>query len=245
MIISFRYYISILLIFLSFSVGAETYRLVSEEYPPYEYLKDNTPVGMDVELLQLAASKVKIDFKIIFLPWARALEMVKSGTADGIFSLMKNEERSHFLLYPETYLYIASSSLFVRKNFSQKIEKIKDLKGKRVGVVYGNSYGEEFDKASYIVKESVVDHETLIKKLIGKREDMIITTKEVGYYLARKYGANDIRHLPLIVSRDLFYIGISKKSLKGRHLYKKISEGLKQIQESGEADKIRQKYINF
>ena len=232
-----------LLSFLSLAANAAPYFLVTEPYPPYEYIENGKPVGMDVELLELAAKKVGITFRVEFIPWARCIEMMKKGTADGIFSLLHNKEREVFINYPSTPLHIARSVLFAHKDYPYKIEKIEDLKDKQVGVVYGNSYGEAFDRADYIKKESVSDHETLMKKLIGRREELIMTTEEVGYYLSKKFGGKNIVALPFTVSKDLFYVGVSKRSPRGKVFYKKISEGLLLIEKSGEARSIRKKYL--
>lgn len=232
------------LIFINcFASEASPYVLVTESYPPYEFQENGKAVGMDVELIELAAKKVDIKIRIDFIPWARCIEMMKKGSADGIFSLLHNKEREKFIYYPPTPLYVARSVLFARKKSSIKIEKIEDLKGKQVGVVYGNSYGEAFDKADYIKKESVADHETLMKKLIVRREELIMTTEEVGYYLSRKLGSQDVHALPLTVLKDMFYIGVSKKSPRAKILLKKLSEGLALIEKTGEAQLIRKKYL--
>lgn len=238
-----KFFLLIILFVYCLGSQAASYYLVTEPYPPYEFQENGKSVGMDVELIELAAKKVGITLRIEFIPWARCIEMMKQGSADGIFSLLHNNEREAFIYYPPTPLYVARSVLFARKNYSNKIEKMEDLKGKQVGVVYGNSYGEVFDRADYIKKESVADHETLMKKLIGRREELILTTEEVGYYLSRKLGGKDIHALPFTVSKDSFYIGVSKKSPRAKTLLKKLSEGLALIEKTGEAQLIRKKYL--
>lgn len=227
---------------LAFSVQAKSYKLVTEPYPPFEYQEGGKAVGMDVDILNAAAAKAGIEISIEFLPWNRALEMAKNGEADAIFSMLKNAEREGFLSFPSTPLYVGKTVLFTMNSFTEQVNGLGDLKGKTVGVVNGNSYGESFDKATGFTKDGVADQDTLIKKLLAGRNQLIVMAEEVGWYTIKQQGGKDVKVLPFVVSKDNYYVGISKKSANGKELTEKLTKALADLEKSGELTKIRKKY---
>lgn len=229
---------------LAFSVQAKTFKLVTEPYPPFEYQEAGKAVGMDVEILNAAAAKAGIELSIEFLPWNRALDMAKSGEADAIFSMLKNAEREAFLSFPSVPLYVGKTVFFTMNSFNDPVNSFADLKGKTVGVVNGNSYGEAFDKATGFTKDGVADQDTLIKKLLAGRNQLIVMTEEVGWYTIKQQGGKDAKALPFAVSKDNYYIGISKKSANGKELTEKLSKALADLEKAGELAKIRKKYTS-
>lgn len=111
----------------SISAFAQTFRFVTEDYPPYVYSEGGQAKGLDVEIINAIKKKANIDVKIEFYPWNRALSMVQDGTADAIFSLFKNSEREAFLHYPATPLYNNKTMLFASNSFAGDVKSLSDL----------------------------------------------------------------------------------------------------------------------
>lgn len=197
---------------LSFGAFAKTFKLVSEAYPPYEYQENGKNIGMDVEILDLITKKTGVEIKIEFIPWKRALEMVKDGSADGIFSLAKTPEREEFLHYPGTPLYQGKTVLFAHPDYKGDPKSLEDLKGKTVSIVTDNSYGAEFDGNKEIQKDASSDQDTQMRKLIAGRVPLTVANEIVGWHNIKKQGGKDIRTLGIVVDKDVNYIGVSKKS---------------------------------
>lgn len=225
----------------STALMAQNFKLVTEEYPPFEYKENGKAMGMDIEILDAVKAKAGINFTIEFLPWNRALDQVQKGSADGIFSMLKNAEREAFLHFPAQPLYTSRTVLFAHESFAGDIKTIDDLKGQTVGVVLGNSYGKAFDSATHFTKDGAADQETMMKKFISGRSKLIITSEEVGQYLLKKLGGKG-RVLSLEVSKEQYYVGISKSSANGKTLFEKMSQAFADLEKSGELDKIRSKY---
>ncbi len=234
----------ILITMLAFSTNAvlaQNYKLVTEDYPPFEYKENGKAMGMDIEILDAVKAKAGIDLSIEFLPWNRALDQVQKGTADGIFSMLKNAEREAFLQFPAQPLYTSRTVIFAHESFAGDIKSLDDLKGQTVGVVLGNSYGKSFDSATHFTKDGAADQDTMMKKFISGRSKLVITSEEVGQYQLKNLGGKG-RVLSLKVAKEQYYVGISKASANGKALFDKMAQAFAELEKSGELNKIRAKY---
>lgn len=228
----------------SFVLAESEFTIVSEEYPPYEYLEDGKPVGQDVEILQEAAKIAGIKISYQFFPWERATDMVKKGNADAIISLFKNEERSAFLYFPETPLSYEKNVIFANKFFSGDIKNLDDLKGKTVGIMSGYSYGE-FDNYKDAIKEEAFSQKILLNKLKGNRYQLVVNNELVTFFMLKSLDIekSEFRELSYVIGNDPLFIGFSKASPAGENFFNLISGALKQMESSGQLAQIRNKYL--
>ncbi|RND29255.1 amino acid ABC transporter substrate-binding protein, partial [Vibrio cholerae] len=82
-----------------------------------------------------------VEFTI--MPWSRALNDVKEGKIDILPATWFTQERTTYLSYSETYL--TNQVKFIKKagdNF--EFAGLASLNGKKVGIVRGYGYGDEF-----------------------------------------------------------------------------------------------------
>lgn len=83
---------------LSYCVSAQI-KLVTLEYPPYITKEGKEVSGVAVELVERVFNKLGKPIKIDVLPWGRAIEYMRIGKADGIFTAFKTPERETFTVY--------------------------------------------------------------------------------------------------------------------------------------------------
>ncbi len=162
------------------------------DFPPFEYIKNKQSVGMNIEIIKEVCRRLNVTPKFNKLPWKRALEMVKQGRADAIFSLFKNEERVNYYNYPEQSINSVKMVIVTTKKRNIRITKIEDLKGLKVGVYRGSSYGNEFDTSNWIIKDIAKDNETLLNKQLVGRTDAFVMDERVVKYLSKKLDIDDI-----------------------------------------------------
>lgn len=239
------FFITILFVIFSFIstlFGKEAFTIVSDTYPPYEYKKDGKIIGMDVEILNEVAKEADIVLNIKFYPWKRALTMAKNGNADGIFSILYSKERAKYIKYPSIPLSTGKQRIFVNSTFKGDITKVSDLKGKTIGVVRGNTYGEEFNNYTNFYKIEVNGPDMLFRMLNIGRYSFVIENENVGIYTIKKFNFKGIRPLTYIPNDSKYYIGISKKSKRAKELFNKISEALAILKDSGKLEAIQNKY---
>lgn len=140
-------------------------RFVAEEWPPFEYLEQGQPVGIDVELLASIMPALQRPYTIDLYPWSRAWKMAEKGQAEAVLSISYKASREPLLFYtdeqrafsetrhfPSDYLWRSRYLFYIKKSREGKIRftNCKQLAKQqlRVGVNRDYTYNPEFMQAS-------------------------------------------------------------------------------------------------
>lgn len=233
---------SVWVILLSHSpVRADMYFFSTFQYPPLAYENDDGfPEGIFVNMISKIMTRIGHGIKIEVFPWTRALDMVRSGKADGIFTAYKNEEREQFLDYPEEALF--PQAVYFYKNRKSDIQfngDMDSLINRRIGVVSTISYGRAFDNfKSVLTLERARKLEHNFTKLLLGRIDLLPSDKIVADNVIAKMGiAGQVTMVPVQLGSIPSYIAFSKKR-NLTQLMKAFDRELRQMKESGEYFKI-------
>ncbi|MDE1465729.1 substrate-binding periplasmic protein [Spartinivicinus poritis] len=224
------------------SIFAEKWTVVTHpNYPPYNYKdKSGQPAGLDTELVRAVLDHLKIDYKIVFVPWSRVVHMTEQNELDLAYQFKSKPERR------EKYLLVgplrSGKTVFAVK----KASKIKDYNGLAglqaysVGMNLGYSYGTAFDDARQIKKTAVKTNEQLIEMLVLGRVEIIIGDLHTLTFAAKQMGKyNDIRFLPSIYQEFDRYVAVPKNRAANAGWF---DHGLNTLRETGEYDKIMDKW---
>ncbi|KZN53241.1 substrate-binding periplasmic protein [Pseudoalteromonas luteoviolacea] len=230
-------------IIVSEFADAKTLRIVTLEYPPYQYLENNTPKGVGVEIVTEVFKRLNQPITIQFLPWGRAIRELQSGHADGIFTIYFSKTRERTMLYSEEVLIMQSVSIFTKKDTDIKLNgNIRELSEMRVGLVRNVSYGRQIDAA---IKSGVIDQivETnsgtqSFKLLLADRVDVVISNKLGGMDILRRLGIQST-----VVPTPLYELPIPSyfafaKNTKGKKLKIKFDKALQAMKADGTYDAI-------
>ncbi|MCP4050890.1 MAG: transporter substrate-binding domain-containing protein [bacterium] len=223
-------------LFLNSNVIAQNITLGYVDFPPYEFEENGKPSGMLVEIVKTIFEKADIPLKLKFLPFKRAYEYTKNGTIDGLFNFYKTEKRLEFFDYTDPVIE-NPLVFFVRKDTIIEFNTFKDLKGLKIGVMRGYTYGTDFDENTLFIKIKANSHEKSFKRLVFGRIDAYLCDKFVGRYIA---GNNDymseLKTLPTPLKVMKGHIGFTK----GKHhdLINKINIILSKLLKNGSIEKI-------
>ena len=82
-------------------------------------------------------------------------------------------------------------------------------------------------------------------KLLAERDDVLITFELVGLFLVKeKQIGEQVKMLDFIIDDQPTYVGFSKaKGAQAEALAKQLSDVLKELQQEGVIDAIRNKYL--
>jgi ABC-type amino acid transport substrate-binding protein len=163
----------------------------SADYPPYEFhlLSDEEGelVGIDIDIAKVIAQELGVQLEIKDLIFSRIFKSLESGQIDiAIAGLSPTEERQKVASFSDVY-YQAIQCVLIRKDNSERIKTVEDLRGKKVGVqkdslqedmARGQIHGADFD-----VRETI---EELIIILDKGLVEGIILEKPVGDSYVRR-----------------------------------------------------------
>jgi len=231
----------------SYLSAAEKVAFVYEVYPPYEYYENGELTGRDYDIIKEICRRTGIEPEFRERPWKRAIQEVKDGTSDAIFSLVKTDERETFLYYPSEPLSYESYIFLARKGSGIKINSLDDLKGKTVGVCCDYSYFDEFDNHKGFTREYTKDDSHQLLKLAGGRMDVVIinhqvyifTVKGLGKGYADKFEKIDYKKAPDIPMYVAFSKALGKKT---EVLNRQFSQEIRKMKNDGSYLRILKKY---
>jgi len=245
---SCKKYSALFLLFLTFALAsfctatAETLTFTFSDFPPFEYTEKDLFVGINTEIIKEACKRLHIKPVFIELPWKRALKNTKRGKADAVFSLFKNAERVKHYSFPEENLNTVRMVLVTNRESGVKINTLGDLRGKRVGIFLGSSYGAAFDNDKSIIKEAAPTNESLIRMQAAGRIDITVIDERVVKFWSKKIGMEDtFKILDFIVTENPTYVAFSKA--KGNKNWAAMFSGvLKEMKNDGFIEEINKKY---
>ena len=227
---------------------AGTVRLVTLDYPPYEYLSGDSADGIVVRIVRRAFAHLGEDIVIHVLPWKRALHMVRTGAADGIFTAYKTEERLRYLDYSETVLMPQVLSVWARKGVEVPYDgSLESLCETSIGLVHDISYGARVDTAIRAGVLTRLDYapvsgQNITKLLVGRTDAVIMNKYGAMYHLAQQRGRGRVVELLPELSSVPSYIAFAKVNNLGG-LRDRLDIVLEEMMASGEYQAIIDGYF--
>lgn len=160
---------------------------VDEGVIPLMYEKEGEARGLYPLLIKEIFDRIEVDVVIEPLPWKRALFYADEGLM-GVGGVYKTKDRLEKYDFSDE-LFKEIIVIYTLRNNSFEYNKLSDLYGKKVGILRGWSYGDEFDVFSsrnLIIVEEVSTDEQNFKKLLSGRVDCILIVKEVAELILEK-----------------------------------------------------------
>jgi polar amino acid transport system substrate-binding protein len=224
---------------------AADFHFVTLQFPPLEYENEaRRAEGAAVDTVRAIIDRLGHRVTIRVLPWTRALQMVRSGKADAIFTAYKNPERETFLDYSEEILMAQEVFFYRRKGSDFQFDgDIASIREARVGIVSTISYGLVFDRFKQSVRLDKANQLTHnLEKLIKGRIDLLPSNRYVAEYTIKTMGLEDrVERLPVMIESVPSYIAFSKKRDLDT-LRRQFDEELRKMKGSGEYASILQRH---
>lgn len=253
MIIRFSKKILYLAILLCTSIGihktaqAEKIIFACSPWPPFT-ARDLPNYGVLGHVFQEAAARGNVDIEIDFMPWNRAVTLVKKGQIAGLFCSNYSEERTKWLHFTEESFLSPAGGFFMRQDNLITWDKLSDLKGKSIGVLksgYSEEYLTAHSKGQLTIK-SYANELAGMRMLAGGRYDLILMSKVDGLLLLEQ-------KLPeskdkIIYQKNLYVTemrpSIGHKWENGPDILKKIDQGYRSLKADGQLAEIYRQH-NF
>ncbi|WP_371368228.1 Glutamine-binding periplasmic protein [Sporomusa rhizae] len=227
----------------STNTGKKVVKIGSETtFPPFEFQDEKTKdyVGFDIDLAKAVFTKAGYEPEIVSTQFDGLIPALDAGVIDAIVSGMQiTEERSKKVLFSNPY-YESGQNILVRAD-NTAIKNWNDLEGKKIGVQIGTTGAAEAKKVPNAdIREFNNTSEANLELKAGGVDAVVNSVPVNAYYLKNGGGAKDAKIVGDI--HRALYCGIAVK--KGNtEMVEKINKALEEIKQSGEYDKICEKWF--
>ena len=216
--------------------GGKIVMVTNAEFPPYEYHENNTIVGIDADSARAIADQMGMELEIQDMAFDSLIPAIQSGKADfAAAGMTVNEERLRNVDFTETYAE-AAQVIIVKEGSA--IAAPADLTGKKIGVQTGTTgdiYADDVENAE--VQRFNKGMEAVMALTQDKLDAVIIDREPAKVFVKENEG---LKILDEAFTEEEYAIAIKKGNTE---LLEKMNAAIKELKESGELQKIVDKYI--
>jgi polar amino acid transport system substrate-binding protein len=193
-------------------VPADKLRVLTEEYPPYNYTDEKGVLtGSSTELVKAIIGKLGFDTKIEVLPWAQAYELVLNNPNVALYSTARTAERERNFMWVgplgsyENWLYAKKGSA-VRVNSLDEAKAVKSIAA--VKDEAGQQKLAELGFINFAFTNSTADG---LKKLMAGEAGLWLGTRADVDLVAKKAGVDATQLEPAVfVHKVDLYVAFNK-----------------------------------
>ena len=226
-------------------------RIEADEWCPINCDPGSPQPGIGIELAKRIFEPLGYKVYYIVVPWAQALEDVRSGKADAVVGANTTDDPN--LIFPENPIANITDDFFVLQGVSWRYQGEFTLKGKRLGVIDGYGYGD-------IVTKFINDNKNVvgivnaksgkdalkknIEDLLTHRIDVLVESKLVMDYTLQKMQLDNTIIWAGGVPQAPVYLAFSPALLASRERQIQYDQGIRQLRDAGMLDNLYVPY-NF
>lgn len=212
------------------------------EFPPYEYKEGSEVIGIDAEVAELIAKKLDLELEIADVEFDSIIPGVQSGKYDmGMAGMTVTDERKQKVNFSDSY---AKGVQVVIVKEGSTIKSIDDLTGKKIGAQQGTTgyiYASDTPENGGYGEENVTGYASgalAVEALKGGKIDCVIIDNEPAKaFVAANSG---LKILDTEFANEDYAICFSKSNSA---LQEKVNKALNELKDSGELQKVVDKYI--
>lgn len=212
----------------------------SADFPPFESRNPEGEFqGLDIELAEMIADELGYELEIEDMKFGGLVGALQADRVDMVLSGMSaDEKRKQNVDF--SIEYNESTEMFITKP-DNKVEAMDNLKGKTVGVQLGSIQDEGAEKLKdeydFEIKK-VDDAAILIQELMSNRIDVVYMDKEVAI------GYVDEQNLFGFDDPSGSSPGMAIAFPKGSELVDSVNNVLKDLEESGKLQELKDKWLS-
>jgi polar amino acid transport system substrate-binding protein len=223
----------------------ERIALVAEnDWYPYSALRNGQSEGMAVDLVRAAYRAAGVEVDLVSQPYARCLNEVELGLQLGCFNTIREPANEARFLFHAKPLFSAAIVIIAPADSTASDLGPADLKGQRVAVTNGYTYGEPFQSDAGIDKDVAASDLGVLRLVALKRASYgVIYDKVMAHLLAEHGGelAGKVKVVGLLTEPDL-YVSFSRRHASAPAAIAALDKGLEIIRANGTYAEIEQEW---
>lgn len=225
-------------------VRAEPYRVVTEEWAPYNYEDNGQLTGMSTEIVQAIMAITGDDFEIALLPSMRTIHALQYRPRTIMYSLFRTPEREPLYKWVGP---IVEESIhpYQLANTAQPITSLEQLMhAPRITTRHAGLVPLTLESLGFNnLDKSAAESNQLYRMLLARRTEVIVGDTDAGVaYYSRQLGIDPgtLRRVPIELYRSSLYIAFSRDSDDA--LVAAWAAALAQLRRTGALARIQQRY---
>lgn len=219
------YFLATVVLLLSFSLHAQKLTLATTDWCPYT-CQEMTSQGDVTAYIKSLLAKHNVDLKVLFLPWARAIQEAKIGNVDGVLTGVKSE--APFLHFTSTATSYYQSCFFALAKTKEKLQ-FNHINKAVIGIISEHSYGQQIDH--FIANDTANRYLEVHGSEPLKRLGRLLELKRIDYFIEEinvaHYTLND-KFTPVICGeQNPFYLGLTMKKPAHANILQLLNEEIR------------------
>jgi polar amino acid transport system substrate-binding protein len=220
--------------------------MVTEVWPPFRMNDPQSPsgfTGIDIDLTLELSARIGIPIEIARVPWARALEMMRTGTADLITGVAWTEERARFMVYAATSYASVRPMFLAPTGRGASVRAYGDLQGKSIGLSTNSAYFPQFNEDNTLNKVGLSTEVQILQMLALSRLDLAIgTDPNLSWDMARLGLKDKVEPTSWQPDyRTALFVAVSARS-PAASLVGQIDQAIQSMMADGTMDRILNTY---
>ncbi len=225
------------------SAQTKTVSAASDPWPPFVD-PDHPKKGISIEIVTAAFATQGYTLEHKIMPWARAEDGVKKGKIDVLPNTWFTDKRTSYLAYSKPY---ASNEVkFIKKKGDAfEYTGLESLSGKKIGIMLGYGYSDDFMNSKDFKREAVSDFVKNIKKLVNDRIDLSLEDEIVAKNLISKKDPtllDKIEFTKNFLSSNALHVTCGLANPRHEEIINAFNKGLEEITSNGTLEKILKSY---
>nr|WP_315182830.1 transporter substrate-binding domain-containing protein [uncultured Albidiferax sp.] len=228
--------------------AVETIKILTEEYPPYNFTDKGRITGLGTEVVQAVLKEIHIEGQFQSLPWARAYDIAQSSESVLIYSINRSKDREKLFKWvgPITPTDFYLFSLKSRNLHLTSLEEAKQLQIGTVNQDIGEQYLVSQGFALGHNLQSSARYELNYEKLKLGRVDLWVVNEMGAYFMVRQVGDDpavvlnkSLRIHELSGGGNYMAFGLRTPDA----LVERFRKGLEAIKKNGTYDALQKKWL--
>ena len=226
----------------------ETMRVLTEEYPPFNFTDNGKITGLATEVVQAVLKEINIEGQFQSVPWARAYDTAQASENVLIYSINRSKEREKLFKWVGQ-IHPTNFYLFALKDHHIHLTRLEDAKRLQTGTV-NQDIGQQYLAAQgfsvgHNLQSSATYELNYIKLKLG-RIDLWVMNEQGAYFIASKAGDDPAVVLSKALriadlSGDGNYMAFGPKTSDA--MVERFRKGLETIKNNGIYDALQKKWL--
>ena len=229
--------------------AVESIKVLTEEYPPFNYTDKGKITGLGTEVVQAVLKEIHIEGHFQSMPWARAYETTQTSENVLLYSINRSKDREKLFKWvgpitPTDFYY-----LFSLKSRNIHLSSLSEAKPLQIGTV-NQDIGEQYLVSQGFAVghnlQSSARYELNYEKLKLGRVDLWVMNELGAYYMVRQAGDDPALVLNKAlriteISGEGNYMAFGLKTPDA--LVDRFRKGLETIKKNGTFDALQKKWL--